>query len=589
MNLIRPIFVIPTWLKNYQKSNFPDDCFAGIIATILLVPQNLAYAMLAGLPPEMGLYATIFPLIIYAWLGTSQTLAVGPVAVASLMTSTSLAGLAVVASPQYISLAIGLCFLSGLMLAIFGLFRLGFLSNFLSQPVLSGFTSGAATLIALSQVNPLLGLTFSSSSTLDFLLQLTRHINTFNSYTSLIGLLALLSLWFAKQYFQLLLMRLGLSQKVADLSAKIVPLLVLFVASWVVAGFDFNTQHQVKIVGQLPEGLSPFYWPQAAFTEIQSLWLPALLIALVGFVQSVSVAKALALRRNEEINANQELVALGLANLASATTGGYSVMGGFARSAVNFSAGAKTQMAGVIAALLMLLILLRLTTWFYFMPQAVLAATIMISISSMIDIDTLKKAWQYDKADAFALITTFCGVVFWGVQQGIVLGVAMSLCVMVWRSSRPHMAVVGRVTGTEHYRNIDRFKVETQEGLIALRVDESLYFANASALEEKVWALLNQYSNTRYVALIFSAVNAIDATALTTLNKIDFNLQQRNIELWLAEVKGPVMDKLILTDLGKKLNHNRVFLSTHLAFVAAKQKQDYEDHNKDLSSFDPRV
>lgn len=589
MNLIQPIFVMPKWLKNYQKSNFLDDFFAGIIATVLLVPQNLAYAMLAGLPPEMGLYATIFPLIIYAWLGTSQTLAVGPVAVASLMTSTSLAGLAVVASPQYISLAIGLCFLSGLMLLIFGVFKLGFLSNFLSQPVLSGFTSGAATLIALSQINPLFGLSFSSSGTLDFLVQLTRNISSFNFYTSLIGLLALLGLWLAKQYIQSLLMRLGLSQKVADLSAKLVPLLVLLLASLVVAGFDFNTQHQVKIVGQLPKGLSPFYWPQTAFTHIQTLWLPALLIALVGFVQSVSVAKALALRRNEEINANQELVALGLANLASATSGGYSVMGGFARSAVNNSAGAKTQMAGILAALFMILILLGLTNWFYFMPQAVLAATIMVSITSMIDTNTLTKTWQYDKADAFALITTFCGVLFWGVQQGIVLGVALSLGVMVWRSSRPHMAVVGRVPGTEHYRNIDRFKVETQEGLIALRVDESLYFANASALEEKVWGLLNHYPNTHYVVLIFSAVNAIDATALTTLNKIDFNLQQRNIELWLAEVKGPVMDKLILTELGKKLNHKRVFLSTHLAFAAAQQSDSYNDQNKDFSSFDPRV
>lgn len=589
MILNRPIFVMPKWLKNYQKSNFLDDCFAGVIATVLLVPQNLAYAMLAGLPPEMGLYATIFPLIIYAWLGTSQTLAVGPVAVASLMTTTSLAGVAMVASPQYIGLAMGLCFLSGLMLAIFGLFRLGFLSNFLSQPVLSGFTSGAATLIALSQINPLLGLTFSSNGTLDFLIQLIQHIHSFNFYTSLIGLLALLGLWFSKKYLYLVFIRLGLSYKKADLSAKLVPLLVLFLASLVVAVFHFNTLHQVKIVGQLPEGLSPFYWPLTAFSQIQTLWLPALLIALVGFVQSVSVAKALALRRNEEINANQELLALGVSNMASAVTGGYSVMGGFARSAVNFSAGAKTQMAGIVAALFMIMILLGLTDWFYFMPQAVLAATIMVSITSMIDTDTLKKAWQYDKADAFALIITFFGVLFWGVQQGIVLGVALSLGVMVWRSSRPHMAVVGRVAGTEHYRNIDRFKVETQEGLIALRVDESLYFANASALEEKVWGLLNQYSNTRYVVLIFSAVNAIDATALTTLNKIDFNLQQRNVELWLAEVKGPVMDKLILTELGKKLNRDRVFLSTHLAFLAAKQKYDDKDQNKDFSSFDPRV
>lgn len=588
MSFLNQVFTLPNWIKNYQKSKLTDDIFAGAIGTILLVPQNLAYAMLAGLPPEMGLYATIFPLLIYAWLGTSQTLAVGPVAVASLMTFTSLAGLAAVASPEYVSLAISLCFLSGIMLAFFGFLKLGFLSNFLSQPVLSGFTSGAATLIALSQLKPLLGLTFNSSTTLDFINQLFLHLHSVNIYTASIGAISLLMLIFSKQHLMNLFIKIGWSHKVADLTVKLAPLLVLVLSSVWVSIFKANSNHQVKIVGVLPEGLSHFFLPNTLLSHFQLLWLPALLIALVGFVQSVSVAKALALRRNEEINADQELVALGFSNIASSLTGGYAVMGGFARSAVNFAAGAKTQMAGIIAALLMIFILLGLTQWFYYMPQAVLAATIMISISSMIDVDTLKSAWRYDKADAFALIITFLGVLFWGVQQGILLGVALSLGVMVWRSSRPHMAVVGRVSGTEHYRNLDRFTVETQEGLVALRIDESLYFANASALEEKVWSLLNKYPKTDFVVLIFSAVNAIDATALATLNKIEFNLKQRHIELWLAEVKGPVMDKLKLTDLGQKLN-NRCYLSTHLAFLAAKQKILEKNNPNTFGSFDPGV
>lgn len=578
--------LLPQWIRHYQREFWADDAMAGLIATILLVPQNLAYAMLAGLPPEMGLYATIFPLLIYAWLGSSQTLAVGPVAVASLMTSTSLAGMAVVASPEYIALAVGLCCLSGLFLALFGFLKLGFLSNFLSQPVLSGFTSGAAVLIALSQLQPLLGLSFSSVSTVDFFYQLFKNLGLINLQTAFIGCGSLLVLWWSKNFFQSLLIKLGFSVRVADLSAKLIPLLVLLLASSLVALLELDSRFGVKIVGQLPQGLSHLLWPKAAWTDFNSLWLPALLIALVGFVQSVSVAKALALRRNEEINANQELIALGVSNIASASTGGYVVMGGFARSAVNFAAGARTQMAGVIAAILMVIILLGFTQWFYFMPQAVLAATIMISISSMVDFVTFKSAWKYDKADAFALVITFAGVLFWGVQQGILLGVALSLGVMVWRSSRPHMAVVGRVPGTEHYRNLDRFTVETQEGLIALRIDESLYFANASAIEEKVWSLIKQYPNTDYVVLIFSAVNAIDATALLSLSKIESNLKQRNIELWLAEVKGPVMDKLKATELGSRLQ-DKVYLSTHLAFVKAKQKLNEKNQKGSYSSFDP--
>ena len=561
----------PQWAASYSKNTFFGDAAAALIMTVLLIPQNLAYAMLAGLPPEVGLYATMLPVLAYAILGTSMTLAVGPVAVASLMTAASLQGLAVPGTPQYTELAMGLALLVGIMLFVFGALKLGFLAHFLSHPVLSGFTSGSAVLIAMSQLPNLLGLSVQGSNGFQVLQSVLSRILQSNGLTVALSAVSLLALWGARRFLQGALLRLGLSPTSADLLSKLAPMVVVVLAT-LIAGWGHLADQGVRVVGAVPKGLPGFGNPLPAMSHIGDLWLNALLIALVGFVQSVSVAQAMALRRQEKINPDRELMGLGAANLASALSGAYPVTGGFARTAISFSAGAQTPLAGVFSVILMAGVVFSMTGLFYYMPHAVLAAGIVVSITSLIDLKTLVRAWQYDRADALALLATFGGVLSLGVQNGIVLGVALSLAALVWRSSRPHMAVVGRVPGTEHFRNIERHQVETMPHLWALRVDESLFFANIGALEERVVRAVATEPQIDTILLICSAVNRVDSTALGVLTELEQSLAQRHIQLWLAEVKGPVMDRLGPTILGKRLQ-GKVFLSTHEAFVKAHVRE----------------
>jgi SulP family sulfate permease len=334
----------------------------------------------------------------------------------------------------------------------------------------------------------------------------------------------------------------------------------------IVGSMGLDQHAAVSVVGAVPAGLPTSAMPPLQGQDLRLLWLPALLISLVGFVESVSVAQSLALKRSQRIKPNKELLGIGAANLASALSGGYPVTGGFARSVVNFSAGAHTPAAGMISAVMMAAVIAGLSGWFYYLPQAVLSATIIVAVLGLIDTHTLKEAWQYDKADAIALLLTFAGVIIFGVEEGIIIGVAMSLAVLVWRSSHPHIALVGRVPGTEHYRNIERHQVEVFPGLIALRIDESIYFANSQLIAEKIEGLLVEKPATNTVLLILSAVNQLDTTALGMLTELQKNLQARNITLEFAEIKGPVQDRLRQTELGERMQ-NKIFLSTHQAFL----------------------
>ena len=558
---------LPDWLRQYQRPWLSGDLTAGLIVTVMLIPQSLAYAMLAGLPPQIGLYASILPLLAYAFFGSSMTLAVGPVAVASLMTASALTPLAAPGSESYLVLAVLMALMSGLILFVAGLLRLGFLAYFLSHPVISGFISGSAILIAIGQLKYLLGISLPSGSIIATMKGLAHQISTINTNTAAIGIAALIFLFFARSALAPLLKAAGLPTKVAELLSKLAPMAVVIVSTAVVASTGLDQSAQVAIVGQVPSGLPDIGLPQISWQQTQALWLPALLISLVGFVESVSVAQSLALKRGQRISPDRELLGIGAANIASALSGGYPVTGGFARSVVNFSAGANTPAAGVISAVLMAIVISAFTGWFYYLPVSVLAATIIVAVLGLLDWHTLREAWRYDKADAVSLLLTFAGVIFLGVEEGILLGVALSLAVLVWRSSHPHMAIVGRVPGTEHFRNIDRHQVDTLPGLIALRIDESLYFANAQIIEEKVEALIQSNTDTRTVLMILSAVNQLDSTALTMLTDMQKDLAARNITLQFAEIKGPVLDRLRGTPLGEKM-HDQIFLSTHEAFVA---------------------
>jgi len=543
--------------------------------TVMLIPQSLAYAMLAGLPPEIGLYASLLPMVAYALFGSSMTLAVGPVAVSSLMTASALMPLASQGSADYISLSILLALLSGLMLLVAGFLRLGFLAWFLSHPVISGFISGSAVLIGIGQLKYLLGLQFSSSGVVSSLKNLAQHLHETNSTTALLGLSAVLFLLFARKYLGPLLKQMGLSAKTSDLLTKLAPMAVVIVSTALVAIYGLDQTDKVSIVGSVPAGLPSIGLPSIQWDHINMLLLPALLISLVGFVESVSVGQSLALKRGQRIDPNSELVGIGAANIASAFSGGFPVTGGFARSVVNFSAGAQTPAAGIVSAVLMAIVIAGLTEWFYYLPQAVLSATIIVAVIGLIDTHTLKEAWHYDKADAIALLLTFAGVIMFGVEEGIVIGVAMSLAVLVWRSSHPHMALVGRVPGTEHFRNIERHQVEVFPGLIALRIDESIYFANSQLIAEKIEGLLSEHPTTDCVLLILSAVNQLDTTALGMLTELEKTLAARNITLQFAEIKGPVQDRLQPTELGDRMQ-NRIFLSTQQAFL------DYQAKNPSL-------
>lgn len=563
--------VIPNWIRHYQKSWLSGDVVAGVIVTVMLIPQSLAYALLAGLPPEVGLYASILPIIAYAFLGSSMTLAVGPVAVASLMTASALQPLAATGSADYVALAMLLSLLSGGMLLVFGALRLGFLAHFLSHPVISGFISGSAILIAVGQLKHLLGVQAGGASVFNTLIQLVQGIPHTNGVTLGLGAGSVLFLVMARRYLAPLLVRAGVSTQLADIASKLAPMLAVIVSTVLVALWRWDETAGVSIVGVVPQGLPTLGLPDLSASAIGQLWLPALLISLVGFVESVSVAQSLALKRQQRISPNRELLGLGAANVASALSGGFPVTGGFARSVVNFAAGANTPLAGVISAVLMGAVIAAMTGLFHYLPHAVLAATIVVAVVSLIDVQTLREAWRYDKADALSLLATAAGVIVFGVEVGILTGVALSLGTLVWRSSHPHIAVVGRIPGTEHFRNVARHPVAVEPGLIAVRVDESLYFANADVLQDTVESLVAAQPEARAVLLVCSAVNQIDATALGVLTNLEHSLSQRGLVLLLAEVKGPVLDRLQNTAFGQRMQ-GRVFLSTHDAFVFAHRE-----------------
>ena len=558
---------MPEWVTRYRREWVSGDLAAGLIVSVMLIPQSLAYAMLAGLPPQVGLYASVLPLIAYAVFGTSMTLAVGPVAVISLMTATALHPLAVAGSPEYLSLAILLALLSGAILFTAGVLRLGFLAYFLSHSVISGFISGSAVLITLGQLKYLLGMPLPGGSAWTMLQALPSALPQINHTTAVIGISALVFLVFARTWLTRMLQSIGLSHPISALLSRLAPMLVVIVATVYSAMNQIDQTAQVSIVGAVPAGLPALTLPPVELGLVSALALPALLISLVGFVESVSVAQSLALKRGERIAPNKELMGIGLANVASAISGGFPVTGGFARSVVNFDAGAHSPVAGIVSALIMSIVIIGMTGWFHYLPHTVLAATIIVAVLTLVDFKAIADTWRYDKADAVAMLLTFAGVLLLGVEEGILLGVALSLAVLVWRSSHPHMAVVGRVADSEHFRNVDRHQVQTLPGLIALRVDESLYFANAQVVEANIERLVHEQPDTRCVLLIMSAVNQLDSTALQMLTALEASLAGRGVILQFAEVKGPVLDKLQSSALGQRMR-DRIFLSTHQAFNA---------------------
>jgi sulfate permease, SulP family len=559
-------FPIIEWGRSYGLSTLGDDLLAAVIVTIMLVPQALAYAMLAGLPPEVGLYASILPLVAYALFGTSRTLAVGPVAVVSLMTAAAVGQLALPGTADYIAAAVVLALLSGLMLLVMGLFRLGFLANFLSHPVIAGFITASGILIAASQLRHVLGIEASGHTLYELAVSLAAGLGQTNPATLAIGLATLAFLLGVRRWLRVLLVRLGAPARAADIAAKVAPIAAVATTAFVSALLNLPDQG-VRIVGEIPQGLPPLTVPSIQF----ELWLQlagaALLISIIGFVESVSVAQTLAAKRRERIDPDQELVGLGASNVAAAFSGGYPVTGGFARSVVNFDAGARTPAAGAFTAGGIALATLYLTPYLYYLPQATLAATISVAVLSLVDFGVLRRTWTYSRADFAAVAATILVTLGVGVEAGVLAGVILSLILFLYRTSRPHMAVVGLVPGTEHFRNVLRHEVMTSQRLLSLRVDESLYFANARYLEDRLYDMVAAQPELRHVVLMCPAVNEIDASALESLEAINERLAQLGVTFHLSEVKGPVMDRLAKTEFLEHLTGD-VFLSHYQAVAA---------------------
>lgn len=559
---------ILAWARHYRRAWLSGDLTAGLVVSVMIIPQSMAYAMLAGLPVQVGLYASLVPLLAYALFGSSMSLSVGPVAVTGLMTATLIAPLAAVGSADYLQLAIWLALLSGLMLFVAGLLRLGFLANFLSHPVISGFISGAAILIILSQLPHLLGLAGMPSNPAE----LIRHWQPINSLVLGFGLVSLLLLLYARSLLAAHLRALGLNASLALLLSRLAPIVVVVLAMAVTALAGLADMG-VPVVGSLPAGLPSVYWSTPDLQSLRALLLPAALISLVSFVESVSIAQSMARHKRQSIEPDQELLGLGAANLGSGLTGGFAVCGGFSRSAVNVEAGANTPLAGVVAALVIGLILMTVVPLFAHLPLVILAVVILVAVTPLIDLPSLKRAWRYDRAEGATLLCTALGVLVLGIEGGIVLGICLSIAAQLWRGSRPHIAVVGRVPGTHYFRNTQRHLVETEPQMLALRIDENIFFANTKAIEQSIYRALREYPDTREVLLILSAVNHIDGTGLDMLSELTEGLLERDVHLHLAEVKGPLMDQLEETDWLRE-QVREVFPSTDIAFTTlANQKR----------------
>lgn len=560
---------ILNWARTYRRADLTGDVLAGVIVTVMLVPQGMAYAMLAGLPPEVGLYASILPLIIYGLLGTSRSLAVGPVALVSLLVATGIAPLAGGDTAVYIQLALTLAFIIALIQTAMGLLRVGFLVNFLSHPVLSGFTSAAAILIGFSQLKHVLGI---SVPRFEYFYETVWHTITHLGQTNLttlgLGVGGLLILFYFKYSLGKQLQRAHVPANLALPLTKTGPLVIVFLGTILVWGFGLDQTAGVSIVGNVPAGLPPLTIPSFDLASWQLLLPIALTISLVGYMESVSVAKSLASKRRQKIDPNQELVALGLSNVGAAFTGGYPVTGGISRSVVNFAAGANSGMASIITAGLIALTVLFLTPIFYYLPNAVLAAIIIAAVAGMVDLRTFREVWTYSHKDGLAMLITFVAVLAVGVELGILLGVLASLLILAWRISQPHVAIVGRIEETETYRNVLRHEVQTWPEVVAMRVDESLYFANANYLEELVMQLLADEPEMKHLVFIGTAVNFIDASALETFEAIHHALSEADVTLHLAAIKGPVMDRLEQSGLIDAIGRENIHLSTHEAMQA---------------------
>lgn len=541
------------WLREYQLAWLADDFRIAVFATLILIPQALAYATLAGLPAYFGLYASLLPLIVYAFFGSSPVLSVGPVAIISLMTASALAPLAL-SSEQYIQAAALLTLLSAGILLAFAFLRLGAVAYLLSQPVVSGFISGAAVIIIVSQISPLVGIKAQSHAPLMALYEIILQLPSAFGMTAYLGLASLILLIASKFWLAPLLQTLGIKAGTAQLLARSFPMLLVAVAG--VLTYVFQWQELIAVIGKVPAGLPSVQSLNDTWGLTPQLVLPALFIALIGFVQSIAIARVAAAKKQQSVDPNKELFGLGMANLSSAFSGGIPVSGSFARTAITMDGGSNSPVANFITAAMVVLLLLWGSSLLAYLPLTVLAATIILAVVNLIDLASLKKAWNYNRNDAYALLGTFFAVVIANVEIGIITGLVFSLFSVIWRASYPYIAVVGRVAGTQYYRNVLHYEVENHPNVLMLRIDENLFFGNAQSIEERIHQELKKNHAVQHLVLVMYSVSHIDSTALEMLEKLNFDLQKQGKQLHLCDVKNTVLRPLQQTQFLQSLTGN---------------------------------
>ena len=552
------------WARVYRLKHLRNDAIAAVVVAVMLIPQALGLALVAGVPAHAGLYAAISGLTIYALFGSSRTLSVGPVAILSLMTAAALSRLPLDTPEEYAAAALTLSFMTGAILLLAGIFRLGFVSNFIPRPVLVAFVTASALLIALSQTGLLFAVPVSGSNAMELFASLIANLAGTHLLTLALGLGAIAFLVICRAKLTRLFIRMGIRRAVARSLSRAGPIALAALAillSWL---FDLE-QAGVEVLGEIPSGLPAFTMPDFSLSLLASLFLSALPLAIVCYVESISVAQALAVRRRQTIEPNQELTGLGAANLVTSFSGGMPVAGGFSRSLVNFEAGAATPAAGFYAAVIIMLVLLFLTPVLYWLPKVCLASVIVVAVYALFDFSILKKSWRHSRGEFFAVAVTLIVTLTLGAEAGIGAGVLTAVLMHLYKTSRPHVAVVGRVPGTEHFRNVKHYQVETSENLLTLRIDEALYFPNTRYLESLAFRLVAERPGLKHVVLMCPAVNDIDLSALETLENINDVLADSGISLHLSEVKVPIMKILEGTHFFTRLSGG-TYLSQNQAF-----------------------
>ena len=562
---IKDYIPIVGWARDYRVEDFQADTIAGVVVLFITIPQVIAYAFLAGLPPETGLYAAIAALLGYAAFGSSRSLAVGPTAILAMMTLEATTSFATQGTSEYTAVAIKLAFMTGLVLLALRIINFGAVINFLSHAVVTGFISAAAILIITNQVPAIIGITSPVDHSLFGVLEhLFSSVNNLNIVVLSLSAAAIVLLVFCRTALESILLRAGVNARVANSLVRSAPMYAVVIGILITSLFGLDTLSHVPVVGAIPTSLPVSAWVEITLDEAQSLLPSALLMAMVIFMESTSVGSAMASKKREKIEPNQELVGLGVANVGASLFGGFPVAGSFARTVVNFSSGAVSPVASLVTASLVVAVLLWFTPLFYLLPKGILAAIIVISAWQLIDVQVIRRIYTFNFTDAVTFSGTFLAVLLLGVESGILIGIVISFVLLIRSSSRPHIVVVGRIGNSEHFRNVERFDTTTSPEVLAVRVDQSIYFVNTRYIENFLLSEISDSPEVQHIVLICTATNFIDTSGLELLERLCDNLNEIGITLHLAEVKSPVMDKLQQTDFYDHMR-GEVYFTTDIA------------------------